>query len=65
MLFGLRDASGTFQQTMNITFSSVRWRYSLAYLVDIVLYSEAPQEYTEQVSKVSTLLYDAGVTPKH
>lgn len=40
MQFVLRNAPGTFQQTMEVTLSPVRWQFSLVYLSDIIIFSQ-------------------------
>lgn len=62
MPFGLRYAPGTFQRTMGVILSSLRWQYALVYFDDIVVNSEISQERMRRVREVLTLLCDAGVT---
>lgn len=62
MPFGLRNANGTFQQSMDVIPSSVRWQYILVYFDNTVYFLKTPQEHTRHVFKVLKLLCDAEVT---
>lgn len=64
MPLGLRNATGTFQHTMNFILPAVKWQFSLVCLDDIVGYSKSPEEHSEPVHSVLMLLSDAGVTIK-
>lgn len=64
ILFGLKNAPGTFQCAMDVSLSRVKWQFTLFYLDDIVVFSRLPNERIDQVRQVLTLLRNAGVTLK-
>lgn len=64
MPFGLRNAPGTFQRTMDVILSTVKWQFALVYLDDIVVFSRTPVEHIDHVRHVLTLLHDDGVILK-
>lgn len=61
-LFELRNAPGTFQRMMDVIPASMRWKFALVNLDNIVIFSAALQEYVEHVCKVLMLVCDAGET---
>lgn len=62
--FGLRDGPGYFQKTMDVFFSTVRWKNVLAYLDHNVTFSKSQLKRIGRVRKSLTLLCNAGVTLK-
>lgn len=55
MPFGLKNAPGTFQQTMDVIVACVNWQFALVYLEDIVIFLKTPEERIEHVRQVLTL----------
>lgn len=64
MPFGLQSALGTFQQTMEVFFSIVRWKFVFVYLNDSVVFSKRPPKHVEHVWKVLMLLSNREVNLK-
>lgn len=65
MPFRLRNAFGTFQHTMNVTPSSVKWQFALVYLDDIDVFYKSRELDIDHVQYVLTLLKNVDVTLKH
>lgn len=61
---GLRNASGTFLQTLHVTLSSVQWQHVLIYLNDATVFSKTLERHIEHIQFVLTLLWHAAVNPK-
>lgn len=64
MPFGLRNAPVTFQRALEIILSEVRWRTSLVYLDDIVVFSKNTEYHIGLVDHILRLLSNAGVNLK-
>ena len=64
MPFGLRNAPATFQRTLDIMLSDVRWKTCLVYIDDVVIFSKTEEEHFAQVSHVLTFLEEDGVKLK-
>lgn len=62
MPFGLWNASGTFQSTMDVILSAIKWQFALAYLDSIVVFSDSAKEDIVHVRDVLTLLNNTGNT---
>lgn len=60
--FGLRNAPATFQRAMDIILSSVKWRFCLVYLDDIIVFSSTKEEHLRHLRSVFQLLREAGAT---
>lgn len=58
MLFGLKNAPGTFSAVMDIILSSIRWQFVLVYLDDIVIFSKCPGKDVDLSRQVLTLSSD-------
>lgn len=56
ILFGLHNAPDTFQSTMDVILSSVKWKFALDYLHDIVVVSELPQQHIDHLRNVFFLI---------
>lgn len=56
MPIGLQNIPDTFQRTMNVILSSVKWQFTLVHMDDIMIYSETPKQHTAHVCKVLLLL---------
>ena len=63
MPFGLRNAPATFQRSLDIILSGVRWQSCLIYLEDVIVLSRSTDEHLRHV-EIITLLRRAGVSPK-
>lgn len=61
MLFGLCNASETFQQAMDLIFQLDKWHFALVYLDDIIIISQTPDEHIEHATPVFSLLQRADV----
>ena len=60
--FGLRNAPATFQRAMDIILSSVKWKYCLVYLDDIIVFSASQEDHLNHLRSVLQLLREAGAT---
>ena len=61
--FGLTNGPATYQRYMNDILFKYLDVFYIAYLDDILIYSEDPLEYKEYVKKVLEYLYTAGLQP--
>lgn len=64
MPFGLREARGTFQRSMDVVLLTVKWQFALDYLDNIVIFSKTTKEHIYHMREVLTLLNIAGVPLK-
>lgn len=64
MSFELKNTLGTFQRAKDVILSAVKWQVALVYLEDIVIFPRSPHDYVNHVTKVLSLLRDAGVILK-
>jgi hypothetical protein len=64
MPFGLRNAPATFQRTVDIVLSGLKWKTCLVYLDDIIVFFHDPEEHTRHLDEVLGLLYGAGLSLK-
>jgi Reverse transcriptase (RNA-dependent DNA polymerase)/RNase H-like domain found in reverse transcriptase len=62
MPFGLVNAPSTFQRSMDVIISSVKWKFCLVYFDDIIIYSPTFEKHAEDLDFVLGLLEGAGVT---
>lgn len=62
MLLGLRNDPGTFQQTMDVVLTTVKWQLAIVYFNAIVVFFRSAAEHIYHVKHVLTLLLHAGVT---
>lgn len=62
MHFGLRNSPITFQRTIDMILSPVKWQFALVYLNDMFNFLGTADEHIEHVRTVSILLYRAGLT---
>ena len=60
--FGLRNAPATFQRAMDIILSTVKWRFCLVYLDDIIVFSASREDHLKHLRTVFQLLREAGAT---
>ena len=64
MPFGSRNAPSTFQRTLDIVLSGVRWQSCLIYLGDVIVFSRTTEDHLRLVDEILTLLRNAGVKLK-
>jgi hypothetical protein len=64
MLFGLRNAPATFQRTVDIVLSGLKWKTCLVYLDDIIVFSNTEYDNFLHLDEVLSLLYKAGLSLK-
>ena len=64
MPFGLKGAPATFQRTLDIILSGVRWQICLLYLDDVIVFSRTHEEHADHLDTVFSLLRTAGVSLK-
>lgn len=62
MPFGCSGAAATFQRLIDRVLGEAKWRYAMAYLDDIVVYSRTFEEHIRHLEDVLTRLQDAGIT---
>lgn len=64
MPFGLKNAPATFQRTLDIIQSDIRWKICLVYLDDVIVFSRTEREHLSHLDTVLSLLHSAGVSLK-
>jgi Reverse transcriptase (RNA-dependent DNA polymerase) len=62
MPFGLVNAPATFQRAMDVMLSSVKWKFCLMYLDDIIIYSSSHEQHLKDLNLVLELINRAGLT---
>lgn len=62
MLFGLKNAAGTFQRAVDVIRAPVQWQKSVVYLEDVVAFSKTPKEHNTHVKQMLALPPGASVT---
>lgn len=62
MLFGLKNASETFQRILDVIARTVRWQFALVYLNDVVTFTEAPEDNMRHIKKVLKHLKNSDLT---
>lgn len=62
--FGLRNAPGTFQRTIDIILATSKWQYAIIYLDDIIIFSRNVKEHFEYTKSVLQMLSAAGMSSK-
>lgn len=62
MPFGLRNALGTFQRTLDVILSSIKWQFALVYLDYIVVFNRALQQHIDHECEDLALLHSADAT---
>lgn len=60
--FGLPNAPGTIQWTMDVISSPLKWQFALVYLDYIIIFSRTPDNHTEQCFTTLSLLHRTRVT---
>lgn len=64
MTFGLKNAPGSFQTMVDVMLASVKWKFDLVYIDDVIIFSQSIEEDLEQVIAVIRFLKNAGVSLK-
>ena len=64
MPFGLRNAPATFQRSLDLILSGVRFKTCLVYLDDVLIFSRQQEDHIKHVDEVLTLLENAGISLK-
>ena len=59
MPFGLKNAPATFQSVINHVLAPVLGKFCVAYLDDVIIYSDDEQQHAEHVRMVLDLLIEA------
>lgn len=62
--FGLCNGPGTFQRLMDLVLSGIQWKMALAYIDDIIVFSETFDEHIERIEEVFTRLRGANLKLK-
>ncbi len=62
MPFGLRNAPATFQRLMDDVLGDAYWKWAMAYLEDIVIYSDSIKDHIKHLGDVLERLAKAGLT---
>ncbi len=62
MPFGLRNAPATFQRLMDNVLEEANWKWAMAYLDDIVIFSTTIEEHIDHVRDVLQRITQAGLT---
>lgn len=60
--FGLSNAPSSFMRLMDIVLGDARYNYAMAYLDDVVMYSETFEEHLVHLSSVLERMRKAGLT---
>ena len=61
MPFGLKNAPATFERTVDIILSRVKWETAMVYLDDVIVYSLSVTEHMAHVREVLQLLHSGGM----
>ena len=56
---GITNGSATFQRVINHILGPARWKYVLAYIDDVIIYSKTFQEHLSHVNRICQILKDA------
>ena len=64
MPFGLVNAPASFQRTLDIILSHVKWKTALVYLDDVIVFSRTVEDHFKHMDDVLSSLHAAGVTLK-
>ncbi|KAE8185880.1 hypothetical protein CF328_g7409 [Tilletia controversa] len=62
MPFGLKSAPAWFQRAMDKTLGAARWEYAIAYLDDVVIFSDTFEDHLRHVDNILASLERAGLT---
>ena len=64
MPFGLRNAPASFQRSLDILLSGVKWKTCLVYLDDVIVFSKSVDDHIAHIDEVLRILGDAGISLK-
>lgn len=64
MPFGIRNAPGSFQRTVEVILVTVKGQFQLVYLEDTVIFSHTTEEHIQHIREVLTLLKNTAVNLK-
>ena len=64
MPFGLNNAAGTFQRTMELAVQGFQWVICLIYIDDIVVFGRTFEEHISRVEEVLKRIQEAGLKLK-
>ena len=64
MPFGLNNVPSTFQRTIDIVLATEKWKHTIVYLDDIVIFSRNVEEHMEHIASILAMLRKAGMTLK-
>ena len=64
MPFGLNNASGTFQRTMELALQGLQWVTCLVYIDDVIVFGENFEQHIARVSQVLERIKEAGLKLK-
>ena len=64
MPFGLSSAPPIFQELMNKVLGEAMYKYAIAYIDDVIIYSETFQDHLKHLNEVFSKLRDAGLKLK-
>ena len=64
MPFGLTNTPETVQRVVNLLLSKYRWKSSLVYTDDVIVFSNTIDEHLQYVEDVLTVLRDSGLSLK-
>lgn len=62
--FGLKNAPSTFQRSIDMILSSVKWKHVIFYLEDIIVFSRNVEEHLQHLQTVLGMLQNAGISLK-
>jgi Reverse transcriptase (RNA-dependent DNA polymerase) len=64
MPLGLSNAPDTFQRSLDVILSTLRWRSAIVYLDDVIVFSRSHEQRIVDMDRVLTLLGRTGVSLK-
>ena len=64
MPFGLCNAPSTFQILLDLVLASVKWKHTLIYIDDIIIYSKTFDQHLRNIKDIITRLEAAGFRAK-
>lgn len=62
MPFGPKGAPATFQRMMDVILAASKWRFALAYLDDVIIYSDTFDDHIDHVDAVLSQIGNGGLT---
>lgn len=64
MPFWLKNAPATFQRSVDVAQSSVKWHFAQVYIEDIIIFSRPIDDHFRNLGPILTLMRDAGFSLK-